>query len=75
MSGMSDVRLDRDAITDGPRGLRARLLDALGLRDGAEFELSSDPRDFGATHRLLYSDGTEELLCIQGDARLERLKP
>lgn len=38
-----------------------------------EFEVFTDPKVFGATHRLRYSDQTEELLRIDGDAVLERL--
>jgi hypothetical protein len=36
--------------------------------------VETDPKLFGATHRLRYlGDGTEELLRIDGDAVLERL--
>lgn len=40
---------------------------------GVELLISTDPREWGATHRLHYQDGTIELLRIDGLARLEKL--
>lgn len=38
-----------------------------------QFEVFTDPKECGATHRLRYQDGTEELLAVEGDVTLEKL--
>ena len=63
---------DPDDVTTGDLDYRHNAAFGRHVEDTlGQFAVSTDPHDFGATHRLRFEDGTEELMHLDGGAVLE----